>query len=464
MSSPPLFTVVTACFNRGRHILPTINSVLSQTLADFELLIVCDGPDDPTLAAVPMDDTRVAIVALPSHSGSQAAPNNFGIALARGKFIAYLGHDDLWTPDHLASLSECFAKTGCDVAVAGCAFHGPPGTDLVFITGMFNDPAAARTHFFPPSSFAHRRRWPTGVPHWRPPEAIAAPVDADFLLRAVEDGAQFAATGKISTHKFAAGHRYLSYLAPASDEQSEFLTAMRRGAVDPAYEAGLIERAKAAGTFMSVVHPDFSVLCPGQLYHANRSNKGIDRVAPTPLTGTVDFPVSGEPRSLDWYPAETDPRSGAVYRWSGPSLRPKLLVPFTGGLAARITLHLYDDDPVKVIDSLQIIFNGVAVAHRVERQRPGWIDVAFIAPLQPQQSSIAELILQPSYCPAGAGARLMPLIRRAMLLRRLVPRPMIHLIRRMTLLRGPVARLEHLLADRRRPGVKLGGFRIAPAD
>ncbi len=44
------------------------------------------------------------------------------------------------------------------------------------------------------------------------PQDVRAPVDGDFLLRAAQADLTFASTGKITVHKFAAGHRYLSYL------------------------------------------------------------------------------------------------------------------------------------------------------------------------------------------------------------------------------------------------------------
>lgn len=62
---------------------------------------------------------------------------------------------------------------------------------------------------------------------WRLPMHIPAPVDADFLLRAARAGMGFASTGLISVHKFAAGHRYLSYLDQESDEQRDMLASLR---------------------------------------------------------------------------------------------------------------------------------------------------------------------------------------------------------------------------------------------
>ena len=186
----PFFTVVVATFERGRHIVPTIEAVLDQTFGDFELLVVGDGVADDTLDQVPRGDPRIGIIALPWNSGSQAMPNNVGIAAARGRYVAYLGSDDIWMPNHLAALAELFEATRCDVAVSGCAYHGPPGTDLVWVTGL-TEKLDARRDFLPPTSIAHRSSLGLEIGGWRAPDTMAAPVDVDFLMRAAEAGARF---------------------------------------------------------------------------------------------------------------------------------------------------------------------------------------------------------------------------------------------------------------------------------
>ena len=52
MSDGPFFTVVVATFDRGQHIIPTIESALGQTFKDFELLIIRDGAKDNVLERV----------------------------------------------------------------------------------------------------------------------------------------------------------------------------------------------------------------------------------------------------------------------------------------------------------------------------------------------------------------------------------------------------------------------------
>ena len=400
MRDPPIFTVVVSTFERGTHIVPTIESALDQTFRDFELLVIGDGVTDDTLDQVPRGDPRVGIIALPWNSGSQATPNNVGIAAARGRYVAYLGSDDIWMPNHLAGLAQVFAATGCDVAVSGCAYRGPPGTDLAWVTGL-GESLDARRDFLPPTSLAHRTSLALEIGGWRAPRTVAAPVDVDFFMRAAEHGARFVSTGRITAQKFAAGHRYLSYLDPSSSEQREMLAAIRSGHIDDRTCADYAERARAAGTF-GIANPAVAGLAPGHLFHWNRSNKGADIAAPVELTEAVHVPQSMEPRALDWYAPEQSPE-GTTFRWSGPSLRPKLLVPFTGRSEVQVTLHLIDLDPARIIDDIRLSLNGEPVAHQVRRERPGWVDLAFVGRLRSRKASVVEMTLPRAFCPAETG-------------------------------------------------------------
>ena len=83
----PFFTIVVATFNRGRHIVPTIEAALEQTFTDFELLVIGDGVTDDTLDQVPRGDRRVSVMGLPPPNSGQARPNNAGIAAARGRYV-----------------------------------------------------------------------------------------------------------------------------------------------------------------------------------------------------------------------------------------------------------------------------------------------------------------------------------------------------------------------------------------
>ncbi len=97
-------SVVIPTYNRGASIAPTIESVLAQDLPPeaFEIIIVNDGSTDETGAFLDArygQNPRVRTFHIPN--GGVARARNFGLEQARGEFIAFLDHDDLWLPRKL---------------------------------------------------------------------------------------------------------------------------------------------------------------------------------------------------------------------------------------------------------------------------------------------------------------------------------------------------------------------------
>jgi len=97
----PRCSVVIPTYNRAHSVGDAIASVLRQTMADLECIVVDDGSSDATpalLASIP--DPRLRVI-LGSHAGVAAA-RNLGVAHAQAPLIAFLDSDDLWHPDKLA--------------------------------------------------------------------------------------------------------------------------------------------------------------------------------------------------------------------------------------------------------------------------------------------------------------------------------------------------------------------------
>jgi len=100
-SDAPTVSVVITTFNR-QDILPrAIQSVLSQTFDDFELIIVDDHSTDGTPDAIRrFDDSRLTYIRR-SENGGLSRSRNAGIAASRGEYVAFLDDDDEWKPDKL---------------------------------------------------------------------------------------------------------------------------------------------------------------------------------------------------------------------------------------------------------------------------------------------------------------------------------------------------------------------------
>jgi glycosyltransferase involved in cell wall biosynthesis len=79
----------------------TLRSIFSQTFVDWEMIVVDDGSDEPTLTYLnSIDDVRVKIVALP-HCGNPGRVRNCGLAVASGEYVAFLDSDDIWAETKL---------------------------------------------------------------------------------------------------------------------------------------------------------------------------------------------------------------------------------------------------------------------------------------------------------------------------------------------------------------------------
>lgn len=101
MSVAPTVSVIVPARNAARWLADTIDSVLVQTFADFELLVVDDASTDETAAvAGAVRDPRLHLIVLPRNVGAAGA-RNAGIEAARGEFLAFLDADDLALPDRL---------------------------------------------------------------------------------------------------------------------------------------------------------------------------------------------------------------------------------------------------------------------------------------------------------------------------------------------------------------------------
>jgi len=97
----PFFSVIIPTYNSKVSLLNAINSVLSQTYTDFEILIIDDGSTDGTEQIVEkIYDERISYE-LQKNSGGPANPRNKGISKATGDWVCFLDADDYWSSEKL---------------------------------------------------------------------------------------------------------------------------------------------------------------------------------------------------------------------------------------------------------------------------------------------------------------------------------------------------------------------------
>jgi GT2 family glycosyltransferase len=97
----PTVSVVVPTFGRSALLLRAVRTVLNQTMADLELLVVIDGDDPATLAALAtLDERRLRVYSNPEKLGA-ARTRDRGVALSTGDWVAFLDDDDEWLPHKL---------------------------------------------------------------------------------------------------------------------------------------------------------------------------------------------------------------------------------------------------------------------------------------------------------------------------------------------------------------------------
>jgi len=106
ITTNPLVSVIIPTYNRGWIIKEAVDSVLSQNFLGFEIIVVDDGSTDNTqdILSAYKNDIKV----LKHNNQGVSAARNRGIALASGRFIAFLDSDDLWMPNKLSTQVDFF--------------------------------------------------------------------------------------------------------------------------------------------------------------------------------------------------------------------------------------------------------------------------------------------------------------------------------------------------------------------
>jgi glycosyltransferase involved in cell wall biosynthesis len=201
----PLVSIVTATYNRSNVLRLTIESALRSTLTDFELLVVGDCCTDDTAAVVAsFADDRVRFVNLGENHGEQSVPNNEGVRLARGEYVAFLNHDDLWTPDHLATCVAQLEASGADLVFSMILTYGPDGRP--FVTGASEGTYELWTGASV-SSWLFRRELSGIVGPWRSAFTLYADASQEWLRRARKLGRKLVAVPRVTVVAVRSGSR-----------------------------------------------------------------------------------------------------------------------------------------------------------------------------------------------------------------------------------------------------------------
>lgn len=226
---PPLLTVITATYNSAHTLVLALQSLLAQDFRGFEAWVVGDGCTDASEAVVrSLQDRRLNWLNLEENSGSQSAPNNEGLRRARGRYVAYLGHDDLWFPWHLSALARGAEESGASMVHSLAARMGPDGP-----LSVYGPPPPGRCyarHYVPPTTWLHHREVVAECGAWRSPDELRWAIDVDFSRRLHLAGKEIGFVPRLTALKFPSA-LFRAYSREGSPPQEPYWREMRE---DPA--------------------------------------------------------------------------------------------------------------------------------------------------------------------------------------------------------------------------------------
>ena len=119
-----LISVVVTAYNVGSYIGQCLDSILSQSYRNIEVIVVNDGSKDHTqhiLEAYEKKDTRVRVITQENRGGGPA--RNTGVEAARGEYISILDGDDFFEPDMLKEMYGQITSTESDLVICDAYFY-----------------------------------------------------------------------------------------------------------------------------------------------------------------------------------------------------------------------------------------------------------------------------------------------------------------------------------------------------
>lgn len=253
--SSPLVSVITATYNRSNVLRYAIGSLVNSTFGDWELLVVGDCCTDDTEEVVAsFEDPRIRYTNLERNTGDQSGPNNEGFRRAKGRYIAYLNHDDLWMPDHLETALGGIEETRADlVFTLGIdPKNRPRGHLLGAAPNLRYDPSMP----VPASLWLLKRELIEEIGDWRHYRESYTVPSQDFLLRAWRAGKELRLIPRVTVIAIQSGIRANVYAQREFEENRRYFEKILN---EPGFREELLA---AAALELTLASKDLKILPP----------------------------------------------------------------------------------------------------------------------------------------------------------------------------------------------------------
>ncbi|MEK6259465.1 MAG: glycosyltransferase family 2 protein [Planctomycetota bacterium] len=221
--SEPLISIIVATYNRSNVLALAIETVRWQTRRDWELLVVGDACTDDTeqvVASLAGVDSRIHFFNLEQNVGEQSGPNNAGFQQARGRYIAYLNHDDLWLPDHLETLVTAVEQSGADLVFSLIDLVQREGLNL--LSRVEPVTRHAPPIGIPASCWLLRREMIEELGGWRFYQECYSVPSQDWLFRAWKAGKNLYSVPRLTVVAIQSGARRGAYSHRQDEEHQMY--------------------------------------------------------------------------------------------------------------------------------------------------------------------------------------------------------------------------------------------------
>jgi GT2 family glycosyltransferase len=125
----PLVSVIIPAYQAAGRIRATLDSVFGQTYTNFEIVLVNDGSPDTEALEQAIRSYGERLIYIRQENRGPSGARNTAIRAARGKYIACLDSDDIYLPEHLASLVPLLEKRGLDLVYSD-SYHLRDGVHI----------------------------------------------------------------------------------------------------------------------------------------------------------------------------------------------------------------------------------------------------------------------------------------------------------------------------------------------
>ena len=215
--SGKLVSIIMPTYKRANIILKAIQSVIDQSYANWQLVIVDDGGQDNTKEVLEqLNDPRITYFDLEKNQGASAARNK-ALALSTGDYICYLDSDNTWHEDFLLLMLGNL-ESNPDFDVAYCAqylFRGEVKTPFAMRYGMFNKTLLKNRNYIDINCIIHSRALYEKKGGFD--NNLRRLVDWDLLLRYTEEKAPLTVPAILSNYYFNQGEETITVSESLAD-------------------------------------------------------------------------------------------------------------------------------------------------------------------------------------------------------------------------------------------------------